>query len=90
MEYMLKILQKFFDFCGKDKGKFYRSLVDGVVLAFMEALKIPAIMLMMQGAIHHRRELKQAILVKLLNEIHHFDFFDTVFFLPDSGNIFHL
>lgn len=49
---MLKILQKFFDFCGKDKGKFYRSLVDGVVLAFMEALKIPAIMLMMQGAIH--------------------------------------
>lgn len=49
---MLKILQKFFDFCGKNKEKFYRSLVDGVVLAFMEALKIPAIMLMMQGAIH--------------------------------------
>lgn len=49
---MLKILQKFFDFCGENKEKFYRSLVDGVVLAFMEALKIPAIMLMMQGAIH--------------------------------------
>lgn len=49
---MLKILQKFFDFCGENKEKFYRSLVDGVVLAFMEALKIPAIMLMLQGAIH--------------------------------------
>lgn len=49
---MLKIFQKFFDFCGKvNKGKFYRSLVDGVVLAFMEALKIPAIMLILQGAI---------------------------------------
>lgn len=48
---MLKIFQKFFDFCGENKKKFYRSLVDGVILAFMEALKIPAIMLMMQGAI---------------------------------------
>lgn len=49
---MLKIYQKFFDFCGKvNKGKFYRSLVYGVVLAFMEALKIPAIMLILQGAI---------------------------------------
>ncbi len=49
---MLKIFQKFFNFCGENKKKFYRSLVDGVILAFMEALKIPAIMLMMQGAIH--------------------------------------
>lgn len=49
---MLKIFQKFFNFCGENKKKFYRSLIDGVILAFMEALKIPAIMLMMQGAIN--------------------------------------
>lgn len=50
---MLKIYRKFFDFCEKkNKGKFYRSLGYGVILAFMEALKIPAIMLVLQGAIH--------------------------------------
>ncbi len=48
---MLNIFQKFFAFCGENKKKFYRSLVDGVILAFMEALKIPAIMLMLQGAL---------------------------------------
>lgn len=49
---MLKIYQKFFNFCGKkNKGKFYRSLVYGVILAVMEALKIPAIMLVLQGVI---------------------------------------
>lgn len=47
---MLKIFQKFFGFCGENRKKFYRSLIDGVILAFMEALKIPAIMLMLQGA----------------------------------------
>lgn len=47
---MLKIYQKFFRFCGEtNRNKFYRSLVYGVVLAFMEALKIPAIMLILQG-----------------------------------------
>ncbi|MDO4168906.1 MAG: ABC transporter ATP-binding protein [Lachnospiraceae bacterium] len=49
---MLEIFRKFFDFCGDNRSKFYRSLVDGVILAFMEALKIPAIMLMIQGAIN--------------------------------------
>lgn len=49
---MLKIFQKFFGFCGDNKKKFYRSLADGVILAFMEALKIPAIMLMLQGALN--------------------------------------
>ena len=49
---MLKIFQKFFDFCGKEnKNKFYHSLVDGIILAFMEALKIPAIILIIDGAI---------------------------------------
>lgn len=49
---MLKIFQKFFGFCGENKKKFYRSLADGVILAFMEALKIPAIMLLLQGALN--------------------------------------
>ena len=50
---MLKIFQKFFNFCGKEnKRKFYRSLIDGVILAFMEALKIPAIMLILQGGMN--------------------------------------
>ncbi len=49
---MLKIFRKFFAFCGENKKKFYRSLADGVILAFMEALRIPAIMLMLQGALN--------------------------------------
>lgn len=49
---MLKIFNKFFAFCGpENKKKFYLSLVDGIILAFMEALKIPASLLMIQGAI---------------------------------------
>lgn len=48
---MLKIYRKFFSFCGENSRKFYISLVYGVILAFMEAIKIPAIMLMLQGAI---------------------------------------
>lgn len=47
---MLEIFRKFFNFCGDNRKKFYRSLAYGVILAFMEALKIPAIMLMIQGA----------------------------------------
>ena len=49
---MLEIFRKFFAFCGENRKKFYRSLGDGVILAFMEALKIPAIMLMLQGAMN--------------------------------------
>lgn len=52
MKYMLKIFNKFFNFCGKvNKGKFYKSLVLGVFFAIMEAMKIPAIMLLLDGAI---------------------------------------
>lgn len=41
---MLEILRKFFDFCGgENKKKFYLSVVFGILLAFFEALKIPAI-----------------------------------------------
>ncbi|MGN0350179.1 MAG: ABC transporter ATP-binding protein [Roseburia sp.] len=50
---MLKIFKKFFDFCGKvNKGKFYKSLVLGVFFALMEAMKIPAIMLLINGVIN--------------------------------------
>lgn len=52
---MLKILQKFFDFCGgENKNKFYRSVAFGVLLAFFEALKIPAIAVMLGAAIENR------------------------------------
>lgn len=52
---MLKIFMKFFDFCGKEnKGKFYKSLVLGVFFAIMEAMKIPAIMLLIDGAIRQK------------------------------------
>lgn len=49
---MLKIFRKFFSFCGKaNKKKFYISLGLGIVFAIMEAMKIPAIMLLIDGAI---------------------------------------
>ena len=45
---MLEILNKFFDFCGpENKKKFHRSIVLGVVMALFEALKIPAIIVML-------------------------------------------
>lgn len=59
---MLEIYRKFFGFCGENRKKFYRSLADGVILAFMEALKIPAIMLMLQGA------MEGTITAKLIGE----------------------
>lgn len=43
---MLKILNKFFDFCGSvNKKKFQISIVLGVIQAVCEAMKIPAIMI---------------------------------------------
>lgn len=52
---MLKIFKKFFDFCGKvNKGKFYKSLALGVLFALMEAVKIPAIMLLLDGIIEDK------------------------------------
>lgn len=49
---MLKILRKFFDFCGKEnKRKLYISLLFGTLLALFEALKIPAIYVMLGGVI---------------------------------------
>lgn len=60
---MLKIFKKFFDFCGKvNKGKFYKSLILGVFFALMEAMKIPAIMLLINGVIN--KTVTSALLLK--------------------------
>lgn len=49
---MLDILKRFFDFSGKEnKRKFYQSLVCGVFLAFFEAMKIPAMAVMLNALI---------------------------------------
>lgn len=51
---MLKVFKKFFDFCGKkNRNKFYKSLILGVLFGLMEAMKIPAIMLMIDGALRN-------------------------------------
>lgn len=40
---MVEVLRKFFDFCGSvNKKKFYASIILGVLMAFLEALRIPA------------------------------------------------
>ena len=40
---MVEVLKKFFDFCGSEnKKKFYMSIGLGVLMAFLEALRIPA------------------------------------------------
>lgn len=49
---MLKALNKFFEFSGnKNKRKFYFSIVLGVALAFLEALRIPASFVMIRGVL---------------------------------------
>lgn len=60
---MLKVFKKFFDFCGtKNRNKFYLSLVLGVFFGLMEAMKIPAIMLLIDGAL--RQEVTPALILK--------------------------
>ena len=62
---MLKILRKFFDFCGgENKRKFYLSLVFGVFMALFEALKIPAIILMLNAVI--RGEVTVSVILQCL------------------------
>lgn len=49
---MIKILRRFFDFCGgENRRKFYLSIFFGVLMALFEALKIPAIVLMLEAVI---------------------------------------
>lgn len=62
---MLEILRKFFDFCGGgNKKKFYLSIAFGVLLAFFEALKIPAIAIML-GAVVENHVTDRTILASL-------------------------
>ena len=49
---MLEILNKFFNFCGtENKKKFHKAIALGVIMALFEALKIPAIVLMLSAII---------------------------------------
>ena len=49
---MIQIFSRFFDFCGKtNKRKFQRSIILGVIKALLEALKIPAIAVTLQGVL---------------------------------------
>ena len=49
---MIKILRRFFDFCGgENRRKFYLSIFFGVLMGLFEALKIPAIVLMLDAVI---------------------------------------
>ena len=47
---MLKVIRRFFDFCGeRNRRKFVASIWLGVLIALFEALKIPAIAVMVRG-----------------------------------------
>ena len=47
---MFKILKNFFDFCdAQDRKRFYASIVLSLVQAMFEALKIPAIAVMVRA-----------------------------------------
>ncbi len=49
---MIKILKKFFDFCSEEnRKKFYKSIAFSVVQALFEALRIPAVAVMIQALI---------------------------------------
>lgn len=49
---MFKIFKNFFDFCGgENKKKFYFSLVLGLLLAIFEALRVPAIFVMVDAVV---------------------------------------
>ena len=47
---MVKVIRKFFAFCGEEnKRKFQTSVLFGIVQAMFEALKIPAIAVMVRA-----------------------------------------
>lgn len=49
---MINILKRFFSFCHKDnRKKFYKSIILGFIKAIFEAMKIPAIALMLSGVL---------------------------------------
>ncbi len=50
---MINTFIKFFNFCGeKNRNKFYKSIILGVVKAILEAMKIPAIAVAVHGIIN--------------------------------------
>lgn len=60
---MFKVFKKFFNFCGTiNKRKFYKSLILGVIFGVIEAMKVPAIMLFIDGAL--KGEVTPALLWK--------------------------
>ena len=51
---MIKVFKSFFDFCGKvNKQKFYLSIFLGVLIAFLEALKVPAAFIIVKGLVEN-------------------------------------
>ena len=52
---MFQVFKNFFDFCGKEnKNKFYRSLLLGLLLALFEALRVPAIYVMVEAVLKNQ------------------------------------
>ena len=49
---MFKVFKNFFGFCGvNNRRKFYASLVLGLMLAILEALRVPAIYVMIDAVL---------------------------------------
>lgn len=51
---MIQILRKFFRFAGAQRGKFYFSIVISLIYAFFEAIRIPAIAVVLMAITEHR------------------------------------
>ena len=60
---MIKVIRKFFDFCGEEnRHKFITSIWLSVIQAFFEALKIPAIAVMIRALMRGSVETKDILL----------------------------
>ena len=61
---MLKMVKKFFGFCNKkNRGKFYKSVVLGVIEAIFTAMKIPAAFFAIKAVIENQLEWSDILLV---------------------------
>ncbi len=61
---MLKMVKKFFDFCGpKNRKKFYQSAVLGVIEALFTAMKIPAAFFAVKAVLENRVDLTAILTV---------------------------
>ncbi len=61
---MLKMVKKFFAFCNKkNRGKFYKAVVLGVIEALFTAMKIPAAFFAIKAVIENRIEWSEILLV---------------------------